>query len=71
MEETLSEVRDQLSRSGVVNSDLAIPLFDTLLRVALVEVSSSPDPPEEKPERVSPPLAETLGALTINISYLK
>lgn len=71
MEETLSEVRDQLSRSGVVNSDLAIPLFDSLLRVALAEVSSSPDPPEEKPERVSPPLVETLRALTINISHLK
>lgn len=54
MEETLFEVRDQLSRSGVVNSDLAIPLFDSLLRVALAQVSSSPDAPEEKPERVSP-----------------
>lgn len=54
VEETLLEVRDQLSRSGVVNSDLAIPLFDSLLRVALAQVSSSPDAPEEKPERVSP-----------------
>uniref|UniRef100_A0AAX7ULZ9 Lysosomal trafficking regulator n=1 Tax=Astatotilapia calliptera TaxID=8154 RepID=A0AAX7ULZ9_ASTCA len=35
VEDTLLEVRDQLSRSGVVNSDLAIPLFDSLLRVAL------------------------------------
>lgn len=60
MEETLFEVRDQLSRSGVVNSDLAIPLFDSLLRVALAQVSSGPDVPEEKPERVSPDLFETL-----------
>ncbi|XP_067381634.1 lysosomal-trafficking regulator isoform X1 [Channa argus] len=51
VEETLSEVKDQLSRSGVVNSDLAVPLFDSLLRVALAEVSSCPDPPEEKPDR--------------------
>uniref|UniRef100_A0A674BVN6 Lysosomal trafficking regulator n=1 Tax=Salmo trutta TaxID=8032 RepID=A0A674BVN6_SALTR len=41
VEETLLEVRDQLSRSGVVNSDLAVPLFDFLLRVALAEVCSS------------------------------
>lgn len=54
VEDTLFEVRDQLSRSGVVNSDLAVPLFDSLLRVALAEVSFSPDPPEEKPDRVSP-----------------
>ncbi|XP_030603753.1 lysosomal-trafficking regulator isoform X5 [Archocentrus centrarchus] len=58
VEDTLLEVRDQLSRSGVVNSDLAIPLFDSLLRVALAEVSSCPDPPEEKPDRVSPGLGE-------------
>ncbi|XP_056292280.1 lysosomal-trafficking regulator isoform X2 [Pseudoliparis swirei] len=59
VEETLFEVRDQLSRSGVVNSDLAVALFDSLLRVALAEVSSCPDPPEEKPDRVSPALGET------------
>uniref|UniRef100_A0A3P9BTL5 Lysosomal trafficking regulator n=1 Tax=Maylandia zebra TaxID=106582 RepID=A0A3P9BTL5_9CICH len=58
VEDTLLEVRDQLSRSGVVNSDLAIPLFDSLLRVALAEVSSCPDPPEEKPERKLQVLAE-------------
>ncbi|KAI9519904.1 hypothetical protein NQZ68_022931 [Dissostichus eleginoides] len=51
VEETLIEVREQLSRSGVVNSDLAVPLFDSLLRVALAEVSSCPDPPEEKTDR--------------------
>lgn len=49
----LLEVRDQLSRSGVVNSDLAIPLFDSLLRVALADVSSTAELPEEKPDRVS------------------
>lgn len=64
MEETLFEVRDQLSRSGVVNSDLAVPLFDSLLRVALAEVSSCPDPPEEKPDRVSPALGETVSEVT-------
>ncbi|XP_030603754.1 lysosomal-trafficking regulator isoform X6 [Archocentrus centrarchus] len=58
VEDTLLEVRDQLSRSGVVNSDLAIPLFDSLLRVALAEVSSCPDPPEEKPDRKLQVLAE-------------
>ncbi|XP_028280142.1 lysosomal-trafficking regulator isoform X9 [Parambassis ranga] len=51
VDDTLFEVRDHLSRSGVVNSDLAVPLFDSLLRVALAEVSSCPDPPEEKPDR--------------------
>ncbi|XP_068182991.1 lysosomal-trafficking regulator isoform X2 [Antennarius striatus] len=51
VEETLFELKDQLSRSGVVNSDIALPLFDSLLRVALAEVSSGPDPPEEKPDR--------------------
>ncbi|MEQ2207799.1 hypothetical protein XENOCAPTIV_018899, partial [Xenoophorus captivus] len=51
VDETLFEVRDQLSRSGVVNSDLALPLFDSLLRVALAQVSSCTDTPEEKPER--------------------
>uniref|UniRef100_A0A671VNB5 Lysosomal trafficking regulator n=1 Tax=Sparus aurata TaxID=8175 RepID=A0A671VNB5_SPAAU len=40
VEETLFEVRDQLSRSGVVNSDLAVPLFDSLLRVALAELNA-------------------------------
>ncbi|XP_041921908.1 lysosomal-trafficking regulator isoform X3 [Alosa sapidissima] len=53
VDETLREVRDQLSRSGVVNSDLAVPLFDALLRVSLAQVRSCPDAPEEKPERVS------------------
>uniref|UniRef100_A0A3B4ZMN3 Lysosomal trafficking regulator n=1 Tax=Stegastes partitus TaxID=144197 RepID=A0A3B4ZMN3_9TELE len=56
--DTLFEVRDQLSRSGVVNSDLAVPLFDSLLRVALAQVSSCPDPPEEKPDRGAAPAGD-------------
>lgn len=61
VEDTLFAVRDQLSRSGVVNSDLAVPLFDSLLRVALARVSSSPDPPDEKPDRKLQVLAEGVG----------
>ncbi|KAJ7987342.1 hypothetical protein DPEC_G00325490 [Dallia pectoralis] len=53
VDETLVEVRDQLSRSGVVNSDLATPLFDSLLRVALAEVCSSPAPLQEQPDRTA------------------
>ncbi|XP_077073466.1 lysosomal-trafficking regulator isoform X2 [Siphateles boraxobius] len=51
VDETLCEVRDQLSRSGVVNSELAVPLFDSLLRVALAEMFCSPDVIEEKPDK--------------------
>ncbi|XP_041106752.1 lysosomal-trafficking regulator-like isoform X3 [Polyodon spathula] len=51
VEETLSEMRDQLSQSGVISSDQAIPLFNSLLRVALAEISADPDTPEEKTER--------------------
>lgn len=71
MEETLIEVREQLSRSGVVNSDLAVPLFDSLLRVALAEVSSCPDPPEEKTDRVSPALGETVSEVTASFIFLE
>ncbi|XP_028844512.1 lysosomal-trafficking regulator isoform X1 [Denticeps clupeoides] len=53
VEDTLCEVRDQLSRSGVVTSDLAVPLFDSLLRVALAEVHCSASTPEGKPDRKS------------------
>ncbi|XP_035260055.1 lysosomal-trafficking regulator-like isoform X3 [Anguilla anguilla] len=51
VEETVGEVRDQLSRSGVVTSDLAVPLFDSLLRVALAETRAGPDAPEERIDR--------------------
>ncbi|RXN09374.1 lysosomal-trafficking regulator isoform X1 [Labeo rohita] len=53
VEETLCEVRDQLSRSGVVSSELAVPLFDSLLRVALAEMFCSPEVIEEKPDKKS------------------
>ncbi|MCI4376677.1 hypothetical protein PGIGA_G00191140 [Pangasianodon gigas] len=51
VEDTLCEVKNQLSLSGVVNSDLAVPLFDCLLRVALAQVSAPATAIEEKPER--------------------
>ncbi|XP_073729607.1 lysosomal-trafficking regulator isoform X3 [Misgurnus anguillicaudatus] len=53
VEETLCEVRDQLSRSGIVNSELAVPLFDSLLRVAQAELFCNPDVIEEKSEKKS------------------
>ncbi|KAL7889582.1 hypothetical protein AOLI_G00018400, partial [Acnodon oligacanthus] len=60
VEDTLCEVKDQLSRSGVVNSDLAVPLFDSLLRVALAEVCVAPVAVEEKPEKKSQGDSEAL-----------
>ncbi|XP_076831292.1 lysosomal-trafficking regulator isoform X9 [Brachyhypopomus gauderio] len=51
VEETLCQVKDQLFHSGVVNSDLAVPLFDCLLRVALAEVCDAPVANEEISER--------------------
>uniref|UniRef100_A0A8C9VAR7 Lysosomal trafficking regulator n=1 Tax=Scleropages formosus TaxID=113540 RepID=A0A8C9VAR7_SCLFO len=50
--ETLAEVRDQLLRSGVVESDLAVPLLDSLLRVAQFQARDRLAVPEEKGERV-------------------
>ncbi|XP_023692044.2 lysosomal-trafficking regulator isoform X2 [Paramormyrops kingsleyae] len=50
-EETLRDLQEQLSHSGLVASDLAIPLFDCLLRVALAEGSPSPDVAMGKAER--------------------
>ncbi|XP_051508273.1 lysosomal-trafficking regulator-like isoform X1 [Myxocyprinus asiaticus] len=68
VEETLCEVHDQLSCSGVVNSELAVPLFDSLLRVALAEMFCSPDVVEEKPEKkksqVSSEVASPAGDLS-------
>ncbi|XP_036430615.1 lysosomal-trafficking regulator isoform X4 [Colossoma macropomum] len=60
VEDTLCEVKDQLSHSGVVNSDLAVPLFDSLLRVALAEVCSTPVAVEEKLEKKSQGDSEAL-----------
>ncbi|XP_060781470.1 lysosomal-trafficking regulator isoform X4 [Neoarius graeffei] len=51
VEDILCEVKDQLSLSGVLNSDLAVPLFDCLVRVALAQVSAPATAIEEKPER--------------------
>ncbi|XP_029107089.1 lysosomal-trafficking regulator isoform X1 [Scleropages formosus] len=51
VEETLAEVRDQLLRSGVVESDLAVPLLDSLLRVAQFQARDRLAVPEEKGER--------------------
>ncbi|KAL4641356.1 lysosomal-trafficking regulator-like [Arapaima gigas] len=51
VEETLAEVRDQLQHSGVADSDLAILLFDSLLRVAQVHTRDQPAVPEDKSER--------------------
>lgn len=53
LEDTLYEVKDQLSISGVMDSDLAVPLFDCLLHVALTDMFGTTFPLEEKPERVS------------------
>ncbi|XP_048843336.1 lysosomal-trafficking regulator-like isoform X2 [Brienomyrus brachyistius] len=50
-QETLHDLQEQLSLSGLVASDLAIPLFDCLLRVALAEGSPSPDVAVGKAER--------------------
>uniref|UniRef100_A0A672REL5 Lysosomal trafficking regulator n=1 Tax=Sinocyclocheilus grahami TaxID=75366 RepID=A0A672REL5_SINGR len=57
VEETLCEVRDQLSQSGVVNSELAVPLFDSLLHVALAEMFCSPDKSQVSGE-VAPPAGD-------------
>ncbi|XP_066534350.1 lysosomal-trafficking regulator isoform X2 [Hoplias malabaricus] len=65
VEDTLCEVKDQLSQSGLINSELAVPLFDSLMCVALAEVRGTPVAFEEKPEKeiqggVSPAPAEYL-----------
>ncbi|KAM9477784.1 lysosomal-trafficking regulator isoform 2-T2 [Clarias gariepinus] len=51
VEDILCEVKDHLSVSGVVNTDLAVPLFDCLLRVALAKVFAPATVIEEKPKR--------------------
>ncbi|KAI1894637.1 hypothetical protein AGOR_G00117810 [Albula goreensis] len=50
VKETLAEVREQICGTGVVGTDLAVPLFDMLLRVALAQVCASPDMDHEKDE---------------------
>ncbi|XP_039593798.1 lysosomal-trafficking regulator isoform X4 [Polypterus senegalus] len=51
VDEIMSEIRDQLYKSAVVSSELAIPLFDSLLRVALSETSTDSEKCELKAER--------------------
>lgn len=45
-------MKNQLFLSDVVNSDLAVPLFDCLLRVALAHVSAPATAFEEKSKKV-------------------
>ncbi|XP_029114650.1 lysosomal-trafficking regulator-like isoform X3 [Scleropages formosus] len=52
VEDMLGEVREQLSLSGLVSSDLAAPLFDALLRVSLTRQSSFPDLTVEEAARI-------------------
>lgn len=52
VEDILLEIRDQLTQAKVVETDLAKPLFDSLLRVALGNFSADLDNSEEKTEKV-------------------
>nr|XP_033792260.1 lysosomal-trafficking regulator isoform X2 [Geotrypetes seraphini] len=52
VEQVLSEIREQLTRSGIVENDLAKPLFDALLRIAVSNYSADFDHSEEKPEKL-------------------
>lgn len=56
----MCEVKNHLSVSGVVNTDLAVPLFDCLLRVALAKVFAPATVIEEKPKRVRAYLVKIL-----------
>ncbi|KFV61148.1 Lysosomal-trafficking regulator, partial [Dryobates pubescens] len=47
----LLQVREQLAQSKVIETDLAKPLFDSLLRVALGSFADDLDHSEEKPEK--------------------
>uniref|UniRef100_A0A8C8SEP2 Lysosomal-trafficking regulator n=1 Tax=Pelusios castaneus TaxID=367368 RepID=A0A8C8SEP2_9SAUR len=50
LEDVLLEMRDQLAQSRTIETDLAKPLFDSLLRVALGNYSADLDHSEEKTE---------------------
>ncbi|XP_064408757.1 lysosomal-trafficking regulator [Latimeria chalumnae] len=52
VEEILSEMREQLAESGVVESSLIKPLFDSLLRVALGGYSADYDSSQEKVKKI-------------------
>lgn len=48
----LLQVREQLTQSKVIETDLAKPLFDSLLHVALGSFAADLDHSEEKMEKV-------------------
>lgn len=52
VDDILLEIREQLAQSKVIETDLAKPLFDSLLRVALGTFSADLDHSEEKIEKV-------------------
>ncbi|XP_067321110.1 lysosomal-trafficking regulator [Anolis sagrei] len=51
-EDILFEMRDQLTKSKIMESGLVKPLFDSLLRVALGTYFADPDHFEEKKEKI-------------------
>nr|XP_013800926.1 PREDICTED: lysosomal-trafficking regulator [Apteryx mantelli mantelli] len=51
VDDVLLEVRDQLAQSKVIETNLAKPLFDSLLRIALGTFSADLDHSEEKVEK--------------------
>ncbi|XP_078239262.1 lysosomal-trafficking regulator isoform X4 [Pogona vitticeps] len=52
VEDILLEMRDQLAKSRIMETDLVKPLFDSLLRVALGTYFADLDHPEEKKEKI-------------------
>lgn len=52
MDDILLQIREQLAQSKLLETDLAKPLFDSLLRVALGTFSTDLDHSEEKIEKV-------------------
>lgn len=52
VDDILPQIREQLAQSKVIETDLAKPLFDSLLRVALGTFSADRDHSEEKVEKV-------------------
>ncbi|XP_054675632.1 lysosomal-trafficking regulator isoform X3 [Grus americana] len=51
VDDILPQIREQLAQSKVIETDLAKPLFDSLLRVALGTFSADRDHSEEKVEK--------------------
>lgn len=52
MEDLLLEMREQLTKARVMETELVKPLFDSLLRVALGTYFTDLDRSEEKKEKV-------------------